>query len=397
MIECATDKRTLVGIPFYDGEGHDVLNACLKNVDVCLSELNIDAKIVVGINGPRVSFGQVPLSYEFDRSKFSAEVKFIKTPPGLVNAEKTIGCLAIKEGYKRIFLTDADISRLPLAIHNLWHEGSKPVVGANYSTYPLEILIGSGVTLTHREIAFMRIFEADKHPLAREFTGQHRPVKRLKGSLLLVDTEIIKTMFGYQGITSDSRMNNMIPDPDRQLVQSAAFMHYARVDITDHVQARLRHFKAAEAVNGLDSFTRKSLMYKPSVAEKIARSIIEKYPQASNVASDFLLQCALRYQVAEICQNIASGREYKPEISGISFDEIDVTTEVCSFKEAYARIANIIGLIDWDRLRTSISNGRGVTQENRSRVPIDLEPFLASEAYKKIILEHLDLDENDKV
>lgn len=397
MTECTTDKRTLVGIPFYDGEGRGVLKACLKNVDKCLSELDIDAKIVVGINGPRVSFGQEPLSYEIDKSEYNADIKFIKTPPGIVNAEKTIGRLATEEGYRRIFLTDADISRLPLALHNLWHEGDKPVVGANYSTYPLEILIGSGINLTPREIAFMRIFEADKHPLAREFTGQHRPAKRLKGSLLLVDTDVIKTMFGYQGITSDSRMNTLIPDSDKQLVLGSNFMHFARVDITDHIQARLRHFNAAEAVNDLENFTRKSLMYKPNVAEEIAKKIVEHYPQATSVASDFLLQCALRYQIAEICSRIVSGKEYKPEISKISFDEIDVTTEVHTFKEAYDKVANILGLVDWARLNSPVANGKGITQDDQPRIPIDLEPFLKSEAHRKTILSYLSLSENAEV
>lgn len=103
MHERITDKRTIVGVPFYDGEGSDVLDACLKNIDRCLNNLGIDAKIVVGINGPRVSRDQTPLSYEINRSKFNAEIKFIKTPPGLVNAEKTIGRHAEEEGYEPSF------------------------------------------------------------------------------------------------------------------------------------------------------------------------------------------------------------------------------------------------------------------------------------------------------
>ena len=32
MVERLTDKRTVVGVPFYDGEGIDVLDACLRNI-----------------------------------------------------------------------------------------------------------------------------------------------------------------------------------------------------------------------------------------------------------------------------------------------------------------------------------------------------------------------------
>lgn len=284
-----------------------------------------------------------------------------------------------------------------MALHHLWHEGDKPVVGANYATYPLGILIGFGIKLTPQEIAFMRIFEADKHPLAREFTDQHRPVKRLKGSLLLVDTKIIKTMFGYQSITSDSQMNRFVPSSDRQVVLNAAFMHFARVDITDHIQARLRHFRAAEAVRNLDVFARKSLIYSPRVADQIARKIVQKYPQATEVASDFLLQCALRHQIAETCCAIASGKKYEPCVPNASFDEAGLTTGVSSFKEASDKIARILGLVDWDGLCLPVTNGKGITQSDQPRVPIDLEPFLESKTHRKIILSHLGLDENAKV
>lgn len=397
MTERTTDKRTIVGVPFYDGEGHDVLSACLKNIDNCLNNLGVDAKIVVGINGPRVSLGQAPLSYQINRSEYNADIKFIKTPPGLVNAEKTIARRAMEEGYKRIFLTDADISRLPMAFYNMWNSGNRPVVGANYSAYPLEILACSGIHLTLQEIAFMRIFEADKHPLARKFTYQYRPVKRLKGSLLLVDVDIIKTMFGYQSITSDSRMNRILSDSDRQIVPNAAFMHFARVDITDHIQARIRHFRAAEALNDLDAFTRRSLIYEPRIADEIAGKIMQKYPQATRVASDFLLQCALRYKVAEICYTIASGKKYNPKVCNISYDDIDMTTNVHCFQEAAERIMVFLSQVDWSSLSLPVTNGKGTTQSGQSRTPIDLEPFLETDKHKKVILEHLGLDENAKI
>ncbi len=397
MTERMIDKRTVVGVPFYDGEGFDVLEACLKNIDGCLNELDVDAKIIVGINGPRVSLGQAPLSYEIDRSRLNADIKFIKTPQGLVNAEKTIGRCAREEGYGRIFLTDADISRLPKALHNLWHEGDKPIVGANYASYPLEILLGAGINLTPQEIAFMRIFEADKHPLAREFTSAYRPQKRLKGSLLLVDTKIIRTMFGYQGITSDSVMNRLISEEDRQIIPSAAFMHFARVGIIDHIQARLRHFRAAEAVNDLDAFTRESLMYDPETANKIAADIVSKYPQASDVASDFLLQCALRHQVAEICHTIASRKKYEPKVSNASHRDVDMITKVQTFEEASIKISALLNHLDWENFSSPVTNGRDITQKDKPRKPINLGPFLNSQPYRQLILSHLDLEEDSDI
>jgi len=396
MVERLTDKRTVVGVPFYDGEGIDVLDACLRNIDGCLGELGVDAEIVVGINGPRVSQGQIPLSYEIDKSRFNANVRFIKTPPGLVNAEKTIGRRAKEDGYQRIFLTDADISRLPRAFYNMWHEGDKPVVGANYATYPLEVLIGAGIKLSPQEIAFMRIFEADKHPLAREFTTVHRSQKRLKGSLLLVDTKIIKMMFGCQGITSDSRMNSLLAASDKQVVMNAAFMHFARIDLADHVQARLRHFRAAMAENNLDVFARKSLIYSQEMANEIAVNIVAKYPGATSIASDFLLQCALRYQVAELCSAVAAGKKYEPNLPDSSSASGDLTIEVHTFSEASRVIATLFGQVDWDCLDHPVTNGKGITQ-GQSRKPIDLGPFLNSEPHKQLILSHLGLDEKAEI
>lgn len=395
MKDRLSETKTIVGIPFYDGETAEVLDACLKNVDRCLNELNVDAEIVVGVNGPRVSQGKQPLSYVIDRSKYNADIKFIKTPPGLVNSTKTIARQAEDEGHKRIFLTDADISRFPLSLHNLWENGDKPINGCNYCTYPIEILIGSGLSFSENEVAFMKVFEADKHPLAREFTTQYRPIERLKGSLLLVDTNIVQAMYGHQNITSDSRMNHIIPKESRKAVNTAVFMHYARVDIVDHLKARLRHFKAAGTTGDLQTFSKKSLIYEKKVADQIAINILAKYPNADEVASNFLLQTALRYKVAEICTNIASGNKhgFRPDNPG---PEVDFVRPVKSFAEAYGRMGTFLNGIDWNCLNGAVSNGNGITQ-NDQRIPIDLEPFLKSEKHREIIFSHLGLEKDANV
>ncbi len=390
-----TENRTIVGVPFYDGEGMEVLAACLSNLDRCLNFLKLDAKIVVGINGPRVSMGKSPLSYELDKSKYNADIKFIKTRPGLVAAEKAICSEAGSEGHQRIFLTDADISRLPISLLHLWNSGDHAVVGANYATYPLEILTEAGFNLTPEETALLKIFEADKHPLAREFTWGHRPKKRLKGSLLLVDIGRVSTMFGNQNITSDSRMNDNVPETDKQLVREAAFLHFGRVSLLDHIQARLRHFHAAASEGQLDSFTKKSEMYSHRSAEDIAHQILDKYPQATEVASNFLLQCALRHQVAAMCRAIASGKQPQKDFH-VAPVKVDLTSEVHTYTEANLKMAALLSQVNLGTLNSEVTNGKSTTQ-NDSRIPIDLGPFLKSEWHRRLILSHLGLDDETEV
>jgi len=215
--------------------------------------------------------------------------------------------------------------------------------------------------------------------------------------LLLVDTSIIRTMFGYQGITSDSRMNRLVSEEDRQVVLNSAFLHFARIDITDHIQARLRHFRAAKSVNDLDVFTRKSFMYEYNAVNEIAKCILQKNQNATEVVSDFLLQCALRYKVAEICRTIVSGEKYTPKFTGTSFDEIDLVKEVRDFNEAARRIESLMGLVDLAGLNAPVTRGSGTTQNGQSRVPIDLKPFLASEKHRQVILDSLGLGKNTNV
>ncbi len=391
-----TENRTVVGVPFYDGEGMEVLAACLTNLDRCLNLLKLDAKIVIGINGPRVSMGNPPLSYEVDRSKYNADIKFIKTRPGLVAAEKAICSEAATEGHQRIFLTDADISRLPMSLLHLWNSGNHAVVGANYAAYPLEILTEAGFSLTPEETALLRIFEADKHLLAREFTWGHRPKKRLKGSLLLVDVGRVSAMFGNQNITSDSRMNDNVPEIDKQLVQEAAFLHFGRVSLLDHIQARIRHFHAAASEGQLDSFTKKSQMYSHRNADDIAGEILDKYPQATEVASNFLLQCALRHHVAVICRTIASGRQLPQKDSSVEPAKVDWTSEVHTYDEASVKMATLLSQVSLGTLNSEVTHGKSTTQTD-SRVPIDLEPFLKSEPHRRLILSHLGLDDKTEV
>lgn len=169
----------------------------------------------------------------------------------------------------------------------------------------------------------------------------------------------------------------------------------ARVDIIDHLQARLRHFRAAAAVNDLYTFTKKSLIYEKKVANQIAKDILTKYPYADSVTSNFLLQTALRYKVAEICTNIVQSKKYEYD-GKTDKKEVDFIAPVKSFDEAYVRMDNFLTSIDWSCLDVHVTKGNGTTQ-NDQRVPINLEPFLKSTKHRKIILKSLGLPENANV
>ena len=90
-----SEQKTAVGIPFYDGEGPGVLESCLKDTDKCLNHLGIDAQIVVGINGPRVSHGEHPLSHEINRSGYNADIKFIN-PSSPIFPYPIWSCLSLR-------------------------------------------------------------------------------------------------------------------------------------------------------------------------------------------------------------------------------------------------------------------------------------------------------------
>lgn len=383
-------ERTIIGVPFYDGEGVDVLGVCLRNLDDCLNNLNVDARIVVGINGPRVSLGEEPISQKLDRSRFNTDVSFIKSLPGIVQAERAIIKYARDNNYTRIFLTDADISRLPLSLSYLWNKGDRSVVGANYCTYPKPILEKAGIKLSDEEFALIDIFEADKHPLAIKHTGGHRP-KRLKGSLILLDVNRSQNIFGGQNITTDSVMNSNVPEVDRQLVREAAFLHYPRVDLTDHIQARLRHYRAAASEGRLDFFSKKSLVYTPVVAESIAMEIRNSNPNSPEIASNFLLQCALRLCVDKICKQVIDGKKNKQPSA-----HRDISRMAENLEDAQAIISSLMANVDFESLDSPVTSGKGVTQSEK-RTPIDLAPLLLDIGYKKLIQSYLGLEHLDEI
>ncbi len=389
-------ERTIVGVPLHIRERPETLKFCLENIDDCLSFLGIDAGIIVGVNGEGLSDENFNnLCGTINRSRYNADISFIRTRPGIVNATKAIGEVAEEQGCGRIFLTDADISRLPRSLYYMWRRGEAPIIGANYSAYPEEIMIRAGVGLTPQEIAFMRIFEADKHPLMREFTFPHRPRRRLKGSLLLVDLNFLFRMYGSQQITSDSVMNMRVLDRDRQLIPSAGFFHFARVDLTDHFIGRLRHFRAAASEGRLKEFVERSIIYDRETATRIAARARNKDPGLSGVISNFLIKCALEKKVTEICGKIASGRS--PDISTLNTEVDILDLQVNSLEEAERIVSGLLGkYLKVEELYGPVTKGRGLTN-GRFRVPIDLKPFLGNDYYRGMLCRYLGLPEGVEV
>ena len=270
-------ERTIVGLPFYEGEGNICLREALRNVDHCLSELNVDAPIIVLVNGPRTINGTLPPLF-INRSTYNADVRIVGGD-GLGQAEaiNQIVHEAEKAGVKRVFITDADIYRFPRALERLWSLADRPLVGAHHLVYPREVVEGQmGRPLSSQEAFLYTLFERDKPPevgkVISKFTGA-RPAK-IKGSLMLVDTSVALEMHGGQNLTSDSVINRLVGEDRAQIAEGAFFMHMGRISMTDHICARLRHFRASAARGDLSGFMSVQESISPEIAEKIAAELI---------------------------------------------------------------------------------------------------------------------------
>lgn len=69
-------ERTLVGVPFYEGESQECLDATLKNIDQSLNKLAIDASITIQVNGPQTTQGKPP-SLEVNKSFYNSDIVII--------------------------------------------------------------------------------------------------------------------------------------------------------------------------------------------------------------------------------------------------------------------------------------------------------------------------------
>lgn len=385
-----SSERTLVGIPFFEKEGQVCLDITLQNINDCLATLAIDAAVVVQVNGPQTASGK-SISLTANTSQLNAEVEILESNRvGQANAVEDLIDVAKSRGIQRIFLTDADIYRFPDSMRKMWNSQSTAVVGARYRPYPIEVVEAEFGSLSLEERLLYQIFDGDQSPSIlrsmREY-GIHKK-NRVKASLMLVDVNETTGMHDGQDITTDSVMNRMLGQTQTSVARDAYFMHMGRVDMTDHIQARLRHFRAAAARNELDTFLDKEIQLPMvDIMESIAQNVRDREPDGDFRAMLYLSRCAVREKVNNICLDIASG-----EWNNSKLGEIDPISmqDIKTYADACRGISRFFVDIDWDLVENSTNGPPTVTQE-RLRQPFKMDRVLSDEKLLKIVLENFDL------
>jgi len=377
-------ERTLVGVPFYEQEGQECLDITLRNIDQCLAKLAVDASVVVRVNGPKTASGTIP-DLTVNHSDYNAEVELsLGDKLSQARAMDDIIDVASVRKIDRIFLTDADIFRFVDSLDNMWnHEAT--IVGARYRPYPLEIVEAEFGELTYQERLLYQIFDGDQLPQVRHTLAIHGIDRRdwVKASLMLVDVERSKGMHAGQNQATDSVMNRMVDKNDIQVAPDAFFMHMGRVDMTDHIKARIRHFKAAESRGELDSFLHKEVRL-PDVAtiNKVADDIRNNYKRGDFYAMLYLSRCAVREKVNEICMQITQNTWDESNLPAIDPRSM---TDVRTYKDASSAISRFFVDVDWDDIRGYANSVPSTTQE-RLRQPFDVALHLTDYSLAKLAI-----------
>ena len=78
---------------------------------------------------------------------------------------------------------------------------------------------------------------------------------------MLLKTEEGEDIHKSQNLASDSVINRYVDTGNSIIAEKALFMHMGRVDMTDHIKARLRHFRAAKSLGEIDSFLHYEIIY----------------------------------------------------------------------------------------------------------------------------------------
>lgn len=375
-------ERTLVGVPFYEQEGQECLDVTLHNIDQCLAKLAIDASVVVRVNGPDTASGMKP-ALTIDQSTYNAEVELsLGNKLSQARAMDDIIDIASERDIDRVFLTDADIFRFTDSLDALWDKEAI-IVGARYRPYPIEIVEAEFGELTYEERLLYQIFDGDQLPQVRHTLAKNGIDRRnwVKASLMLVDVERAKGMHAGQNQATDSIMNRMISKNDIQIAKDACFMHMGRIDMTDHIKARIRHFKAADSRGELDTFLHKEIKLPDAdTMNKIAREVRGDYEQGDFYAMLYLARCAVREKVNDICMQIVQGTWDEldtPEISPRSL------AYVSTYEDAKDAVARFFVNIDWDAIRGYANSVPSITQE-RLRRPFDVSRHLVDYSLAKL-------------
>jgi len=147
-----------------------------------------------------------------------------------------------------------------------------------------------------------------------------------------------------------------------------------RTDMSDHIKARLRHFRAAASLGKLESFLHKEVQL-PSeeTMNDIAMEIRHLYIKGDFYAMLYLCRSAVRQQVNEICMSIARG----------VWDEKDVMNaektslmDVRNYQDARIATQRFFADIDWADIKNFAVGAPPTTQEKLRR-PFDLAPHFA--------------------
>lgn len=384
-------ERTLVGVPFYEQEGQECLDITLRNIDQCLAKLAIDASVIVRINGPNTAAGTKP-DITVNQSVYNAEVELsLGDRLSQARAMDDIIDIASKRDVRRIFLTDADIFRFTDSFDHMWdHEAV--IVGARYRPYPVEIVEAEFGPLTYEEQLLYQIFDGDQLPQVRHTLAKYGIDRRdwVKASLMLVDVERSKGMHAGQNQATDSVMNRVIKKDDIQIARNAFFMHMGRIDMTDHIKARIRHFKAADTRGELDSFLHKEIRL-PDVAtmDKIAEDLRNNYERGDFYAMLYLTRCAVREKVNEICMQVVRNEWCESTLpTGI----LHSLSSVATYEDARNTISRFFTDVNWDELRGYAGSVPSTTQE-RLRQPFDVSRHLIDYRLAKLAIGSFMVDE----
>lgn len=368
-------ERTFVGLPLYEQESREGLEITLGNIDGRLNELNVDSPIVIQVNGPETAAGNPP-DLAIDQSKYNAEIEVITSESlGQTRAlNDLIGSAAVR-GVERAFMTDADIYRFPGSMRAMWEQGEKPVVGARYRPYPIDIVEAEFGNLELEEKLLYQIFDGDQSPEVREVLRRNGLDRTdwVKASLMLLEVNAVHGMHGNQHQVTDSVMNRTMGIDRSQIADGAFFMHMGRVDMGDHIKARLRHFRGAAANNDLDNFLHKEILL-PSEEDMdtIAQQIRDSTPNGDFFAMLYLSRCAVRERVNQICYDIASSRW---DINSLGSLHPISMSDVRTFQDARLAISRFFVGIDWGDVTGFAMGPPPVTQE-RLRQPFNFERHL---------------------
>lgn len=386
-------ERTLVGIPFYESEGQDCLDITLRNVDQCLGKLGVDASVLVQVNGPETVKGNKP-DLRVNTSLYNAELE-LRYGDGLSQprAVDTILQVASLRGLRRVFITDADIFRFYDSFTNMWHTPEKAIVGARYRPYPIDIVEAEFGKLSHDERVLYQIFDGDQLPQVRH-TLLRRGIdreSRVKGSLMLVNVEKCLNMHDGQTHAADSVMNRVIGSEETCTASDAHFMHMGRIDMGDHIKARMRHFRAADKRGELESFVHKEVrLPNAETMDAIAEDVRSSYINGDYYAMLYLCRCAVRQQVNEICSQIVQGTWDEKT----AFDQQNMMSlmDVRTYDDACRAASRFFVNVDWNDIRGFGVTSTPTTQEKLRR-PFDVGRHMADFGLAKLAIASFMLEE----